>query len=117
MKEDKEIIDEILRAGNIEKIMKLLEKISGVLIMQKPLMSISEAALYLDVSERSIHRLLQNNDDIISIKEPGIGRRIVKSTLDKHFDNKIKMAIEKKERGDKEVDLFVTDLISNVLKN
>lgn len=112
----KRIIDEIISAGTLEKIMKLLEKISGVLIMQKPLMSISEAALFLDTSESSIYRLLQKNDDILSIKEPGIGRRIVKSTLDKHFDNKIKMAIEKKERDDKEVDLFVTEIIDDLNK-
>ena len=96
--------------------MKLLEKISGVFIMQKTLISISEVAIHLDTSKSSIHRLLQNNDDILSIKEPGIGRRIVKSTLDKHFDNKIKMEIEKKENDDREIKLIVADLISDVTR-
>ena len=116
MKKDKEIIDEILSAGTLVKIMKLLEKISGFLIMQKPLISISEAALQLDTSERSIHRLLQKNDDILSIKEPGIGRRIIKSTLDRHFEKKIEVAIEKKENRDKEIELIINGIMSDVTR-
>ncbi|MHA1703386.1 MAG: hypothetical protein ACTSWK_14095 [Promethearchaeota archaeon] len=114
MKKDKDIIDEIISTGTLEKIMKLLAKISGVFIMKKPLISISEAALFLDTSESSIYRLLKKNDDILSIKEPGIGRRIIKSTLDKHFDNKIKKVIEKREKEDKEVSQFVNEIISDL---
>lgn len=94
----------------------ILKKIFGILNSQKTLISISEAALYLDVSESSIHRLLQKNDDILSIKEPGIGRRIIKSTLDRHFEKKIEIAIEKKENDDREIKLIVADLMSDITR-
>ena len=100
-----------------EQIFKLLQKAIGILIAQKTLLSISEAALYLETSKSFVYRLLQKNKDIICIKESGIRKRIVKSTLDKHFEERIKLAIEKKERDEEEIKRYVDEILPKYLDN
>ncbi|GEM_PF-2104123 len=63
---------------------ELLNKILIEIRGHKALLSIKEAAAYLDVSERSIRRFIQKYPEV-AIKEPGIGLRIVRASMDDIF--------------------------------
>ncbi|MCK4445564.1 MAG: hypothetical protein KAW56_00620 [Candidatus Marinimicrobia bacterium] len=72
----------------MDEIKDLGKRIIVLLTGQKWLLSIADAAGYSGVSRYSVYRLLANNSDIVTLKEPSIGRMIVKSTLDKHYRKK-----------------------------
>ena len=78
-----------------KEIVNVLNKILIEIRGHKPLLSIREAAAYFDVSERSMRRFIKDNDDILTIKEPGIGLRIVKSSIDSFISNRTEREIKK----------------------
>ena len=73
-------INELL-AGILENLDAVLTEIRG----HKALLSVKEAAAYLHVSDRSIRRFIQKYPEV-AIKEPGIGLRIVRASLDNIFE-------------------------------
>jgi len=78
-----------------EVLSKILTEIRG----HKPLLSVREAAAYFDVSERSMRRFIKL-PEITTIKLPGIGLRISKSSLDGYMEKRIKNEKENQEKED-----------------
>jgi len=91
---------------------QILTEIRG----HKELLSIREAAAYFDTSERSIRRFIKNKQ-IITIKEPGIGLRIVRSSIDEYIKKKVEAQAEKIKKENEYVNYIVKSALERHKNN
>jgi len=97
----------------MEEITNILSKILVEIRGHKPLLSIREAAAYFDVSERSMRRFIKRAE-IVTIKAPGIGLRISKSSLDGYMEKRIKNEKENQEKDDAFIKSIVDKAMSRI---